>query len=310
MSTTGKATLNLNDVALLVRVVRTQSFSAAARERNVPVSTVSRRVARLETALGTRLLERTTRTLRLTDAGRAYFDHAARAMDDLAQGTGQLRERQRAPRGRVRIRAPIVLATAVANVSYTYLAKYPAVSLDLELGQVPSGPASDGVDIAILTDKIEDTSEFVAREIWGASQKLLYASPRYLEAHGVPRRIDGLAQHHCIATRIADGYATWTLMQGRSKRRYRFAPRFYVGEFTAAYRAVLAGLGIALFPEVLCAEAVRAKKLVRVLNGVEGESDGVKLVYRAHRSLTLAVRTCVDHFIAELPSADQRFALE
>src|SRR6185312_10535015 len=101
-----KMDLDLNDVALLVRVVQTRSFSVAARERGVPVSTVSRHIARLESTLGTRLLERTTRTLRLTDAGRTYFDHAARAVDDLSRGTVELREHQAEPRGRLRILAP------------------------------------------------------------------------------------------------------------------------------------------------------------------------------------------------------------
>src|ERR1700761_6256571 len=102
-----RVNLDLNDVSLLVRVVQTRSFSAAGRERGVPVSTVSRRIARLESALGLRLLERTTRSLRLTDAGRAYFAHAERAVDDLAQGSDLVRDLQKEPRGRVRILAPI-----------------------------------------------------------------------------------------------------------------------------------------------------------------------------------------------------------
>jgi DNA-binding transcriptional LysR family regulator len=125
--------LDLNDVALLVRVVQTRSFTAAARERGVPVSTVSRRIARLESALGTRLLERTTRRLSLTDEGRRYFAHAERAVEDLARGTDRVRELQNEPHGRLRILAPLTLGAPVANVLYTYLAKYPGVSVDLEL---------------------------------------------------------------------------------------------------------------------------------------------------------------------------------
>jgi DNA-binding transcriptional LysR family regulator len=98
--------------------------------------------------------------------------------------------------------------------------------------------------------------------------------------------------------------ATWTLVRGRRKRRVTFAPRLYMGEFFAAHRAVLAGVGIAMFPEVHCAEDVAKKRLVRVLEGYEGESGGVHLLYRAHRSLTAAVRTCIDHFLAELPATD------
>ncbi|QSQ17941.1 LysR family transcriptional regulator [Myxococcus landrumensis] len=297
-----KIDLDLNDVALLVRVVQRRSFSAAARERGVPVSTVSRRIARLESALGLRLLERTTRTLRLTDAGRKYFDHAERAMDALAQGTGQVRELQDEPRGRVRIAAPIAFGPAVANAVYLYLARHPGVSVDLEIDGRRPDPDS-GFDIAVMTEQWNDTDDFVAREVRPMTRKLLFASPHYLKEHGTPRRVEELASHDCIATRATDGHATWTLAQGRTKRRFTFAPRLYVSEFSAAYRAVLAGVGIAMLPESLCAQDVNKRHMSRVLDGWEGEAAGVYLLYRAHRSLTAAVRTCIDHLLAELPAA-------
>ncbi|AGP32399.1 LysR family transcriptional regulator [Sorangium cellulosum] len=296
--------LDLNDAALLVRVVRARSFSAAARERGVPVSTVSRRIARLESALGVRLLERTTRRLRLTDAGRAYFGHAERAIDDLAQGTHHVRELQSEPRGRVRIVAPVSLGAAVASAVCTYLAKHPRVSVDLEIDSRRVDLLAGSFDIAIVPGKVDDTTDFVARELWRATRKLLYASPRYLEARGVPQRVEDLARHDCIAMHATEGMATWTLGQGRRRRRFAFEPRFYVSESSAAYRATLAGIGIAMLPEVFCAEDVAAKRLVRVLDGYEAEAGGVSLVYRAHRALTAAVRTCVDHLLGELPATD------
>ncbi|MFO0660256.1 MAG: LysR family transcriptional regulator [Polyangiaceae bacterium] len=297
-----KIDLDLNDVALLVRVVQRRSFSAAAREQGVPVSTVSRRISRLESALGVRLLERTTRALRLTDAGRRYFEHAERAIDDLSQGTGHVRQMQDEPRGRVRIAAPIAFGAAVADSVYSYLAMHPAVSIDLELDGRRPDPDS-GFDIAIVTEKWNDTDDFTAREVRPMTRKLLFASPRYLKQHGNPLGVDELTRHHCIATRASDGHAVWTLAQGRTKRRITFAPRLYVSEFSAAYRAVLAGVGIAMLPESLCAQDTSKKLLARVLDGWEGEAAGVYLLYRAHRSLTAAVRTCIDHLVTELARA-------
>lgn len=296
-----KMDLDLNDVALLVRVVQRRSFTAAARERGVPVSTVSRRIARLESALGVRLIERTTRTLRLTDAGRKYFDHAERAMDDIAQGTGQVRELQERPRGRVRIAAPIAFGPAVANAVYLYLAKHPGVSIDIEVDGRRPDPDSD-FDIAIVAEKLADTGDLVAREVRPMTRKLLFASLRYLKEHGTPRRVEDLAVHDCIATRAADGHATWTLAQGRAKRRFAFEPRLYVNDFSAAYRAVLAGVGIAMLPESLCTKDVSKRRMVRVLKCWEGEPAGVYLLYRARRSLTAAVRTCIDHLLELLPT--------
>jgi len=299
-----KVDLDLNDVALLVRVVQTRSFSGAARERGVPVSTVSRRIARLESALGMRLLERTTRALRLTDAGRAYFEHAERAMDDLAQGSGQVRELQTEPRGRVRIVAPISFGPGIADVVNTYLGKHPGVSIDLELVGRQLDLLADRFDVAIVTGRVSDTSDFVARQIVATTRKLLFASPCYLKARGTPRRVDDLARHDCISTYATDGHATWTLTQGRTKRRLTFAPRLHVNLFSAAHRAVLAGIGIAMLPESHCTEDVAKGRMARVLDGWEGDTGGVYLLYRNHRSLTAAVRSCIDHLLAELPATD------
>lgn len=294
---------DLNDVALFVRVVQARSFTTAARERGVPGSTVSRRISRLEGVLGLRLLERTTRSLRLTDAGRAYFAHAQRAVDDVWQGTDLVRELRDEPRGRVRVLSPIALGAAVSSVICSYLARHPGVSIDLELDGRRTDLLAEGFDLAIVAGKV-DSSDFVARPLWQATRKLLYTSPRYLAARGTPRRVDDLARHDCVAMHAIDGYATWTLTQGRQRRRLTFAPRLYVSEFSAAHGAVLAGIGIAMLPEVLCAGDVAARRLVRVLDSYEGETGGVYLLYRAHRSLTAAVRTCVEHFLAELPASD------
>lgn len=300
-----RITPDLNDVALLVRVVQTRSFSAAARERGVPVSTVSRRIARLESALGSRLLERTTRRLRLTDAGRAYFAHAERAIDDLGQGTDVVRELQAEPRGRVRIIAPITFGATVTTVICRYLAAHPGVAVDLELEDRRVDLLAEGYDIAIIGGRPDEGStDFVARQLWRATRKLLYASPGYLEARGTPREVDDLARHDCIAMRAADGIATWTLLVGRRKRVVTIEPRFCANDSSAAHRATLAGVGIAMLPEVICAKDVAAKRLVRVLDRHEGEPGGVHLLYRSHRSLTAAVRTCIDYFLAELPATD------
>jgi DNA-binding transcriptional LysR family regulator len=294
------AKIDLNDAAVFVRVAQAGSFSAIANERGVPVSTVSRSIKRLEAGLGIGLLERTTRRLCLTDAGKVYLVHAERAVQDLLHGHARVRDLRKEPSGRVRVLAPIFLGAAIASVVYSYLAKYPKVSLDLELDTRRVDLLAEGFDLAVLTGRV-DTGDFVARELWPASRKLLYASPGYLEARGTPREVDDLAGHDCIALHASEAIGTWTLSQGRRQRRFFFKPRFYVNEFGAAHGATLAGLGVAMLPEVLCAEDVAAGRLVRVLDTWQGESSGVYLLYRAQRSRTAAVQTCIDHFLAGLP---------
>lgn len=297
------ANINLNDVALLVRVVQTRSFSAAARERGVPVSTVSRKISRLEAALGLRLLERTTRRLVLTDAGRRYFAHAERAIEDLSEGRATVRELQTEPRGRVRIMAPITLGGVITDVLVSYLARYPSVSVDLELAERSLDLAAETFDLAVITGQV-DTPDFIARPLWRRSRKLLFASPRYLEARGTPRTIADLARHACIATHGGDGTAAWTLSRKRVTKRVSYVPRLHVNDSSAAHRAARAGVGIAMLPEVLCAEDVAHGRLARVLPRFEGQVGGVSLLYRAHRSVTAAIRACIDHFLAELPPSD------
>lgn len=297
------ANVNLNDVALLVRVIQTRSFSAAARERGVPVSTVSRKISRLEQALGLRLLERTTRRLVLTDAGRRYFAHAERAIEDLAEGGAVVRELQTEPRGRVRILAPVTLGGVITDVLASFLARYPGVSVDLELAERSLDLATETFDLAIITGRV-DTSDFIARPLWRSSRKLLFASRAYLEERGTPRTIADLARHACIATRGGEGTATWALARNRVTKRFSFEPRLYVSESSAAQRAARAGVGIAMLPEVLCAEDVAHGRLVRVLPRYEGQVGGVALLYRAHRSVTAAIRTCIEYFLTGLPASD------
>ena len=184
-----------------------------------------------------------------------------------------------------------------------YLARYPGVSIDLEIGDRGIDLLGDGFDLAIVTGHV-DTPDFVARRLWQSTRKLLLASPRCVEARGAPRRLEDLARHAGIATHESDGIATWTLIHASRRRRVRFAPRLYVSEFSAAHRATVSGLGIALLPEVLCSEDLAHRRLVRILDGHEGEAGGVSLLYRAHRALTAAVRICVEHFLAELPASD------
>jgi DNA-binding transcriptional LysR family regulator len=306
---TSTAKLDLNDVALFVRVVQLRSFSAAARERGVPVSTVSRRISRLEDALGLRLLERTTRRLVLTDAGRGYHAHAERAVDDLAQGGALVRELRTEPSGRVRITAPTAFGNVVTDALVPFLRAHPAVSADLELAVRPMDlaglAAADAFDIAIIAGHTVDTADFIARPLWRASRKLLMASPGYLKARGTPRTVDALARHDCIATHAVDGLATWILVRsGQRPQRFTFFPRLFVTDSAAAQRATRGGLGLAILPEVLCTEAVTSGELVRVLPRLEGRAGGVSLLYRAHRSLTAGVRACVEHFMTTLPASD------
>jgi DNA-binding transcriptional LysR family regulator len=298
------STPDLNDVALFVHVVQAESFSAAAKAHGVPVSTVSRRIARLETRLGTRLLERTTRRLRLTDVGRTYFAHAERALDELTQGAHHVRVVDVVPRGRIRITAPVGLGGALTTALAPFLAAHPQVAIELDLSERRADLVAEGFDIALRAGPV-DSADFTGRQLV-VSTRHLVASADYLARRGSPRRIADLPSHDLIATRASTGGAVWELYEtgrGRKRRRRRvaFKPRLAVNEMFAARDAARAGIGIAFVPPF----DDDGDGLERVLPAVSGEPTGMWLLYPARRSLTAAVRACVQHLIAVLPSTPQ-----
>ena len=244
-----RAAPDLNDVSLFVQVVQAASFSSVARARGVPVSTVSRRIARLESSLDARLLERTTRRLHLTDAGRAYFAYAERAIDELGQGNNHLRALDVVPRGRVRITAPVGVGRMVTRALGSYLDEARAVSIELELSDRRADFLAEGFDIAVRAGPI-DTPDFVGRQIV-ATARGLFASREYLDRRGRPRRLADLLSHDLIATRLSASGAVWQLLGGGSRRRrhrFAFKPRFVVNDLATARYAVRSGIGISLLP--------------------------------------------------------------
>jgi DNA-binding transcriptional LysR family regulator len=300
-----EAAPDLNDVALYALVVRAASFSAAAKQHGVPVSTVSRRIARLERRLGARLLERTTRRLRLTDVGERYFEHAERALEELSEGSRYVRELHAAPRGRVRITAPVGLGPMLTSALASYLAETPLVSIEVDLTERRVDLLAEGFDIAVRAGPL-DHGDFVARKILETTRQL-FASKRYLDRRGRPKRLSDLASHDLIATRATTTGAVWELFDSASQeesrkpgagRRHRFAfrPRLFVNELMAARNAALSGIGIALLPS----GQIQRGELERVLPKLSGEKGGLWVLYPAHRNLTAAVRSCAEHLVSRL----------
>lgn len=280
---------------LFVEVVQGASFTAAAKSRGVPVSTVSRRIARLESALGTVLLERTTRKLHLTDAGRGYFDHAERGLGELAEGVNGVRSLQTEPRGTIRLTAPIAIGPAVTSALAPFLAANPHVTADVDLTDRRVDLLAERFDIAIRAGSV-DSPDFVAKQLF-ASTRGLFASGAYLRRRGRPRRIADLAKHDLIATRSTARGAVWDLASsGGRARPFTFTPRLVVNELLAARAAAAAGGGIAFLPDADMA----GDDLERVLPAVSGAPSGMWLLYPARRSVTAAVRACVAHLRASI----------
>ncbi len=278
------APFDLNDVAVFVRVVDLGGFAKAARELRVPTSTVSRAVARLEESVGTRLMQRTTRSVRATAEGRAFYAEVAPAVAALHRAAHGLDAADRAPRGRLRMTAPHDIAiTFLADVVVAFTERHPRVAIDLELTGRKVNLVDEGFDLAIRAGKLTDSS-LVARRV-GDLEADLYASFDYVKAHGAPATPSDLENHACVLFRAKEGLAEWQLQGPDGDEDVTVRGRIAADDFTFVLAAVLARGGIGLMPRILAAHDVEAGRLLRVLPSYGTPGVGLYIVHPSSRNV-------------------------
>ncbi|HEU0034628.1 MAG TPA: LysR family transcriptional regulator [Kofleriaceae bacterium] len=264
--------MDLNHASAFVRVVETGGFTRAAAALGVPPSSVSRRVARLEAELGVRLLERTTRSIALTDAGRAYYERVREALAGLAEAGSLALDAAREVRGVVRVALPVEIAASAGSLLAGFLGAHPQVRLEVAFTNRGAELAGDGVDVAVVCGRLPDSS-LVARKLATPTARL-YAAPAYVARRGKPRTLAELANHdtiHCLASsvhphlRALAGVGEWELVGPRGPERVELAPRIVADHHQFVLDAALAGLGIALLPTWFGDRHVRTDALVAVL---------------------------------------------
>jgi DNA-binding transcriptional LysR family regulator len=269
--------MNLDDIAVFVRVVETGSFSAAARRLGMPKATVSARVARLEKRLGLSLIQRTTRKSRVTEAGEHYFRHCADAIREVEVAEAALQSTSGKPSGVLKVTAPVDLGhTLLPRIVHAYAAKYPDISVELLVTNRVVDLVGEGIDLAIRPAQALKDSSLIAQRFFGM-QSNLWASPRYLERLGVlthPRdlktaRILGFLPRHSIV-----------LTNGKADVEVSITGRIRADDFETIKALLLLGEGIAWLPDFLAAEAAQAGALVPVLpHWVPKEQGAFYFVY-------------------------------
>ena len=286
--------MDLNDVALFVQVVRAGSFAEAGRRLGMPPSTVSRRVQLLEAALGTRLMQRTTRRLVLTDAGNNFYAESADQIDALLRVAGEVSNDSTQIAGRVRVAAPVdFFSWFPAQAIAQFIAEHPRVNLEFELNDARVDLLGEGIDVA-LRGGDRDPSLF-ARKL-GTGCQTLVASPGNLAAHGVPPQPGDLSSHHCVTSPSHGGSRTTWRLGGvhNQATTVEVAGPFQVNTSSAQLEGALAGLGIALLPAALSATHVEAGRLKEVLPDYTSGAIGVHFVYHSRRQLPRAVSAFID----------------
>src|SRR5450432_458779 len=296
------ATMDLNHVAVFVRVVELESFTAAANQLGLPKSSVSRTVSRLEEDLGVRLLQRTTRKLHLTDAGHAYFDRARVALTGLEEAASAATDSSTVPRGIVRVTAPNDLGVLnLADIILRFSRKYPLVHVELSLTSRFVDLVAEGFDLAVRAGKLTD-STLVARKI-GSDSLGVFAAPSYLKQNGRPKSFADLATHQCVLFHGKNGKAEWRLLGPNGEESVTVHGPVNVDEMAFAQQAVAQGMGVGLLPMAgvkLGTLRPSATPMVRILPEYSRGGAGLHVVTPSVRFQSAAVTAFRDFLIEEL----------
>lgn len=294
----------LPDLATFARVVDAGNFSVAARQLGSTPSTVSRQMQRLERALGTRLLERSTRSLRLTESGAEVYRHCTEMVEAAASAAQAASRLSGRPQGRVSISAPISFAQSVVHPLISgFLRAYEEVAVQLIFTDRDVDPVRDSVDIVIRPTPTPPPG-LAARRL-GTLQWMPCASPAYLRARGTPKHPKDLARHDCLYLGETPDDNRWTFRRGAQTQTVEVKGRYIANDVGARRDAALADRGIASLPEFAAADALRGGLLVRVLPEWSLEpraySGPVWMLYPPNRFLPPKVRVLIDWLAQHMP---------
>ncbi len=287
----------LDGIDVFVRVVETQSFSAAARQLGMPPTTVSAKIARLEERLGTSLLVRTTRRVSVTPAGRAYYEHCVEAVKALAAGEERLLAVTAQPAGTLRITAPPDLAQVLLpRIVLRFTEAYPKVSVDLVVTNTPLDLIAQSIDVAVRASPMRD-STLTSRK-FASGQLSLWASKGYLKRHGRPETPEDLRRHAVIIhSRMPAG--SRVLVAGPQRFTPSPSGRVTADDMQTLRALCEGGAGVALLPD-FTAIGGKEPTLERVLPAYATEPSNVYFVYSAQRFVPVNVRRFIEIALAEM----------
>lgn len=285
------AAMDLDGIAIFVKVLQAGSFSQAAKLLGMPNSTVSAKVSALEKRLGVTLLQRTTRKLRATQAGEAYFQRSVRALEELQAAENELETARGEPKGLLRLTAPVEAGhSLLPALVHAFLKKHPRMEVELIVTNRVLDLVVDGIDLAIRAGPLKDSSLIAKR--FDLGDLGLWASPEYLTRHAAPRHPKELAQHNCLRFyRFKDD--GFRLSHGRENFHVAVSGQLVADDFETLRSLAILDEGIAFLPSFLCSEDRKQDKLTRVLPQWRGDRVFLSLVYPAQRFVPTKVRAFI-----------------
>ncbi len=290
---------DLNDMAIFARIVEAGTLTAAAARLGLPKSNISRRLARLEDALNVRLLERTTRSLRLTEIGEIYFRHCQRLLEEADHAEESIATLAEAPRGLLRVSTSITIGQhLLAPLLAAFMVAFPEVRLQLQLTTRRVDLVHEGFDLAIRAGELEDSS-LVGRRLCQSTLSW-FASPAYLKAYGKPGHPGELTGHDCLLLAEADGVRNVHLIGLNGQERFKIEPHAIVNDFSTLRTLAIAGAGIALIPDYMIGPAVGEQQLTRIMPNWSSPPIDIHALFPSHRGATPKVRAFLDFLVKTL----------
>jgi DNA-binding transcriptional LysR family regulator len=283
--------MDLDGIAVFVKVLQAGSFSQAAKLLGMPNSTVSAKVSALERRLGVTLLQRTTRKLRATQAGEAYYRRCLRAMEELQAAENELETGRAEPQGLLRLTAPVEIGhSLLPALVHAYLKNHPRMEVELVVTNRVLDLIVDGIDLAIRAGPLKDSGLIAKRFELGHFG--LWASPDYLKKQPAPRHPKELTQHNCLRfSRFKN--EGFRLTNGKETSNVSVSGTSIADDFETLRSLATLGAGIAFLPSFLCAEEAKQDKLVRVMPEWHGDKVSLSLVYPAQRFVPAKVSTFI-----------------
>jgi DNA-binding transcriptional LysR family regulator len=297
---------DLNDLMYFSQIVDHGGFSAAERVLGVSKSRLSRRLSDLEAKLGVRLLQRSTRRLALTEAGRVFYAHCSAMLGEARAAFDTVSQLRAAPRGTVRVSCPVTVSHMMLSPMLPqFLLQYPEVSIDVQVTNRIVDLYEDGIDVALRVRSVPPRSENVIVRPLMTTHQLLVAAPSLLKRLGRPESVDDLGRFETLDLPVEDGRHVFHLEGPNGERRdIAHTPRLVTADIGSIFAALKSGIGIAVLPEMNFAPAMADGSLAPVLPGWSSPKPNFYAVFLSRQGLSPAVRVFVDFLVEAFRNND------
>lgn len=287
--------MDIQDLRIFARVAAVQNLSSVGTELGLTPGTISKRIQALESELGVRLFDRTTRSIRITDEGTTFLTYVDRILDDLESARASVGDSATRPKGKLKVSAPATFGQLiVAPAISAFMRAYPDIEIQIDLMDRNVNLQEEGYDVAILTGALTD-SVLIAKRLC-ADRQVVVASPAYLEAHGTPRTPQDLTNHNCF---VLGSNWHWSFSRGKEEHSIRVSGRLRSNNGEILRNAALDGLGLLRTSELRVRGDLVSGRLVRVLKDYEiATNSAVWAVYPSSKHVLPKLRVLLDFLAA------------